>query len=51
MCRAFREFHALPHAAASGWIVGKIDLKRLQVWVGHARQSRLVRLKTGQSAI
>lgn len=28
-------FHALRHAAASGWIASKIDLKRLQVWVGH----------------
>ncbi|CAN5325327.1 site-specific integrase [soil metagenome] len=28
-------FHALRHAAASGWIAQKIDLKRLQVWIGH----------------
>ncbi|VVT18080.1 tyrosine-type recombinase/integrase [Erythrobacter sp. EC-HK427] len=28
-------FHALRHAAASGWIANKIDLKRLQVWIGH----------------
>jgi integrase len=28
-------FHALRHAAASGWIASKIDLKRLQVWIGH----------------
>ncbi len=29
-------FHALRHAAASGWIEQKIDLKRLQVWMGHS---------------
>ncbi len=28
-------FHALRHAAASGWIAQRIDLKRLQVWIGH----------------
>lgn len=28
-------FHALHHAAASGWIESNIDLKRLQVWIGH----------------
>lgn len=28
-------FHALRHAAASAWIKQKIDLKRLQVWIGH----------------
>ncbi len=28
-------FHSLRHAAASGWIESKIDLKRLQVWIGH----------------
>lgn len=28
-------FHELRHAAASGWIANKIDLKRLQVWIGH----------------
>ncbi|MES2493574.1 MAG: tyrosine-type recombinase/integrase [Pseudomonadota bacterium] len=28
-------FHALRHAAASGWIESNIDLKRLQVWIGH----------------
>jgi len=28
-------FHALRHAAASSWIEQKIDLKRLQVWMGH----------------
>jgi len=28
-------FHALRHAAASGWIESRIDLKRLQVWIGH----------------
>lgn len=28
-------FHDLRHAAASGWIANKIDLKRLQVWIGH----------------
>lgn len=27
--------HALRHAAASGWIAQRIDLKRLQVWIGH----------------
>lgn len=29
-------FHKLRHAAASGWIANNIDLKRLQVWLGHA---------------
>lgn len=28
-------FHALRHAAASGWIESRIDLKRLQAWIGH----------------
>lgn len=28
-------FHQLRHAAASGWIESRIDLKRLQVWIGH----------------
>lgn len=28
-------FHALRHAAASAWIKMRIDLKRLQVWIGH----------------
>lgn len=28
-------FHMLRHAAASGWIANRIDLKRLQVWIGH----------------
>jgi integrase len=28
--------HSLRHAAASGWIVQKIDLKRLQSWMGHS---------------
>ncbi|MEO0440924.1 MAG: site-specific integrase, partial [Pseudomonadota bacterium] len=28
-------FHALRHAAASGWIDQNIDLKRLQTWMGH----------------
>lgn len=28
-------FHALRHAAASGWIAQRIDLKRLQIWIGH----------------
>jgi len=28
-------FHMLRHAAASGWIAQRIDLKRLQVWMGH----------------
>lgn len=28
--------HDLRHVAASSWIAQKIDLKRLQVWIGHA---------------
>ena len=28
-------FHALRHAAASAWIKQRVDLKRLQVWMGH----------------
>lgn len=28
-------FHALRHAAASAWIRQRIDLKRLQIWIGH----------------
>lgn len=28
-------FHAMRHAAASAWIRTRIDLKRLQVWIGH----------------
>jgi len=28
-------FHTLRHAAASNWIESNIDLKRLQVWIGH----------------
>ena len=28
-------FHAFRHAAASAWIKSRIDLKRLQVWMGH----------------
>jgi integrase len=28
--------HALRHAAASAWINQGVDLKRLQVWIGHA---------------
>lgn len=28
-------FHALRHAAASTWIKQRIDIKRLQVWIGH----------------
>ncbi|MCO5794013.1 MAG: site-specific integrase [Blastomonas sp.] len=28
-------FHAFRHAAASAWIKSNIDLKRLQVWMGH----------------
>jgi len=27
--------HALRHAAASSWIAQRIDLKRLQTWIGH----------------
>lgn len=33
--KAKYEFHTLRHAAASGWIAQRIDLKRLQVWMGH----------------
>ena len=29
-------FHALRHAAASAWIKQRVDLKRLQVWMGHS---------------
>jgi integrase len=29
-------FHSLRHAAASAWIKQRIDLKRLQSWMGHA---------------
>jgi integrase len=29
-------FHSLRHAAASAWIKQRIDLKRLQVWMGHS---------------
>ncbi|QNE04675.1 tyrosine-type recombinase/integrase [Croceicoccus marinus] len=29
-------FHDLRHAAASAWIKQRIDLKRLQVWMGHS---------------
>lgn len=29
-------FHDLRHAAASAWINQRVDLKRLQVWMGHA---------------
>lgn len=32
---AKHSFHALRHAAASAWIESNIDLKRLQVWIGH----------------
>lgn len=28
--------HSLRHAAASGWIAQRIDLKRLQTWMGHS---------------
>lgn len=28
-------FHDLRHAAASGWIANRIDLQRLQFWMGH----------------
>jgi integrase len=28
--------HDIRHVAASNWIAQKIDLKRLQVWIGHA---------------
>ena len=27
--------HALRHAAASAWIKQRVDIKRLQVWIGH----------------
>lgn len=33
--RARYGLHSLRHAAASAWIAQKIDLKRLQVWIGH----------------
>jgi len=33
--RARYGLHALRHAAASAWIAQGIDLKRLQVWLGH----------------
>lgn len=33
--RARYGLHSLRHAAASAWIKQRIDLKRLQVWVGH----------------
>lgn len=29
-------WHSLRHAAASAWINQNVDLKRLQVWIGHA---------------
>jgi integrase len=29
-------WHDLRHAAASAWIAQRVDLKRLQVWMGHA---------------
>ena len=34
--RARYGLHSLRHAAASAWIKQGIDLKRLQVWIGHA---------------
>jgi integrase len=34
--RARYGLHSLRHAAASAWIKQGIDLKRLQVWLGHA---------------
>jgi integrase len=34
--RARYGLHSLRHAAASAWIRQGIDLKRLQVWIGHA---------------
>lgn len=33
--RARYGLHSLRHAAASAWIKQRIDLKRLQVWIGH----------------
>ena len=30
------KLHALRHAAASNWIAAGVDLKRLQVWLGHS---------------
>ena len=30
------DFHSLRHAAASGWIKQRLDLKRLTTWLGHA---------------
>jgi integrase len=32
-------WHDLRHAAASAWIAQGVDLKRLQVWIGHANIS------------
>ncbi len=34
--RARYAFHTLRHAAASAWIKQRIDIKRLQSWLGHA---------------
>lgn len=34
--RARYSLHSLRHAAASAWIKQRIDLKRLQSWLGHA---------------
>lgn len=34
--RAKYALHALRHAAASAWIKQRIDLKRLQTWMGHS---------------
>lgn len=35
MMQARYGLHSLRHAAASAWIAQRIDLKRLQVWIGH----------------
>ena len=35
--RARYGLHALRHAAASAWISQKVDMKRLQVWLGHEK--------------
>jgi integrase len=34
--RARYDFHSLRHAAASSWIRQRVDIKRLQTWLGHA---------------
>ncbi|MDQ4087894.1 MAG: hypothetical protein M3177_07795 [Pseudomonadota bacterium] len=34
--RAKYSLHALRHAAASAWIKQRLDLKRLQTWMGYS---------------